>query len=73
MNCVALRVSTHQENLVQCLQKMMKMIFLLMERQVEMKLRKGEFESLIYHYFTAARSRPLPLRSGRVGHGFLKQ
>ena len=44
--CVALRVNTHQENLAQCLQKMMKMISLLMERQVEMKPKKGEFDSL---------------------------
>ena len=35
------RVNTHQENLVQYLQKMMKMIFHHMGRQAEMRLRKG--------------------------------
>lgn len=47
VDCVTLRVNTHLGNLAQCLQKMMKMIFLLTEKQVEMKLRKGEFDSLI--------------------------
>ena len=35
------RVNTHQENLVQSLQKMMKMIFHPMGRQAEMRLKKG--------------------------------
>ena len=41
------RVNTHQESLVQYLQKMMKMIFHHMGRQAEMRLKKG-IEYFIY-------------------------
>lgn len=41
------RVNTHQENLVQYLQKMMKMIFHRMGRQAAMRLKRG-IEYFIY-------------------------
>lgn len=47
------RVNTHQENLVQYLQKMMRMIFHHMGRQAEMRLKKG-IEYFIYLTYNEA-------------------